>query len=177
MSDNKSGARRLTEYMLASNSKIEASDIVFLGGNAALPATGKRIDGFREALLARGQTADVDQIVACGYQRAAARDALEELYDDRGRLPSALFINSIGCVEGAWEFLVRLPADEVDACNLGSFDYDPFGSLLRHPIPMVRQRAEDIMRRAYQHLDNADIQPQITLIEPELIVPKNRRSR
>jgi LacI family fructose operon transcriptional repressor len=173
MSDNKSGARRLTDALLGESTADTVREVVFLGGDSALPATRRRIEGFREALEARGHTATDDQVVACGYRRAATHDTLAKLYEDRGRLPPAMFINSITCFEGALEFLVRLPMDEVDACRFGSFDYDPFGSLLRHPIPMIRQRAEEMVRRAYQHIDDNDSGSQTTLIEPELILPNS----
>ena len=169
MSDNRSGARRLTDALLDRSAAEVIRDIVFLGGDAALPATQQRIGGFREALSARGHEVTEEQIVACGYRRMVARDTLEKLYESREGLPPAMFINSIDCFEGALEFLVRLPPEEVDACAFGSFDYDPFGGLMRNPVPMVRQRAEEIVRRAYRHLDENDTTPQVTLIEPELI--------
>ncbi len=172
VSDNKEGARKLTYALLDQCEKNAVRDIMFLGGNAALHATDLRIQGFREALLQHDQIAMDEQIVACGYGRAPTRDALAKLYQSRKGLPSALFINSIGCFEGALEFLTGLPAEEVDACSIGCFDYDPFGSLLRHPIPMVRQRADELVRRAYQHLDENDTEPRMTLIEPELILPR-----
>lgn len=175
VTENKAGARKLMEVMLTNSNLAGLQDVVFLGGDADLPATKQRVQGFKDALMAKGHQANADQIVACGYQRAAARDALAVLYEAREKLPSMMFINSIGCFEGALEFLVQLPMVEVDACAMGAFDYDPFGSLLRHPVPMMRQRAEEMVRRAYQHLDDNDTTPQITLIEPELIFP-NRLS-
>lgn len=171
VTENKSGAHALTRALLAESDSTEFSDVVFLGGDAGLPATEQRIQGFKDALKAKGHQANSDQIFACGYQRAAAKDALAALYETREKLPSMMFINSIGCFEGALEFLVQLPKEEVDACAMGAFDYDPFGSLLRHPVPMVRQRAEEMVARAYQHLDANDTAPEITLIEPELILP------
>jgi len=84
-----------------------------------------------------------------------------------------MLINSIGCFEGALQFLSQLSNSEVDACAIGAFDFDPFGGLLRHPVPMMRQRAEMMVKRAYQHLDDKDSAPQITYIEPELILPNH----
>lgn len=171
VSENKGGAQRLLEVLLNDSNAKDLSDVVFLGGDANLPATEQRVRGFKQALKKRGHRTSKSQVLACGYQRAAARDALEKLYHKRKSLPSVLLINSIGCFEGALEFLVQLPTEEVDDCAIGSFDYDPFGRLLHHPVPMMRQRAEEMVKRAYLHLDQDDTDPQITHIEPELILP------
>lgn len=172
VSENRAGAKALTKVLLKEYPDVDPSSIYFLGGDAGLPATGQRIVGFKDALSEKGFEATDAQIVACGYQRRAAMDALQRVYEDRGSLPLVLVINSIGCFEGALEFLVQLPSKAVDACGIGAFDYDPFGGLLRHPVPMMRQRAEEMVKRAYEHLDNKDTRPQITYIQPELILPK-----
>ena len=171
VSENKAGARKLTKVLLTDRDVECSNDIVFLGGDGNLNATEQRILGFKEALKALGHKTNSKQVIACGYQRAAARDALAALYNTQQKLPSVLFINSIGCFEGALEFLIQLPKEEVDACAIGSFDYDPFVGLLRHPVPMIRQRAEEMVKRAYEHLDNNDQNPQLTHIEPELLLP------
>lgn len=172
VSKNRSGAKTLTNVLLEDTNAQNLAEIVFLGGDANLPATEQRVEGFKEALAGSGHETAADQILACGYQRSATRDALAALYKERKKLPPVMLINSIGCFEGALEFLIQLPKDEVDACTIGAFDYDPFGGLLRHPVPMMRQRAEEMVKRAYRHLDDNDIEPQITHIEPELIMPK-----
>ncbi len=171
VTENKLGARLLTEVMIAEMAASDLKDVVFLGGDASLPATEQRVLGFKEALLAKHHKANPDQILACGYQRAAAKDALSDYYQRKAELPKGLLVNSNGGFEGALEFLIQLPQAEVDACTIGAYDYDPFGGLMRHPVPMIRQRAEEMVKRAYKHLDNNDTDPQITLIEPELILP------
>lgn len=173
VSENKGGARKLTEVLLAENNPDYSEEVVFLGGNAKLPATAERVVGFKEALLEHGHEPTNYRILACGYQRSAAREALATLYKERQKLPSVMLINSIGCFEGALQFLSQLSNSEVDACAIGAFDFDPFGGLLRHPVPMMRQRAEMMVKRAYQHLDDKDSAPQITYIEPELILPNH----
>jgi len=171
VSANKAGAERLTDILLSDRQDVDLSSVVFLGGDASLPATEQRVQGFSQAIESRGVEVSKDQIVACGYQRNSTRDALCALYEQRGTLPPVMLINSIGCFEGALEFLIQLPKKEVDACSLGAFDYDPFGGLLRHQVPMMRQRAEEMVKHAYKHLDNEDKEPQLTHIDPELIVP------
>ena len=173
VTENKLGGRMLTEVMIEEIGFHELKDVVFLGGDANLPATEQRILGFKAALQAKGHKTVPEQILACGYQRAAAKQALSNYYQRRKSLPKGLLVNSNGGFEGALEFLIQLPQAEVDACTIAAYDYDPFGSLLRHPVPMVRQRAEEMVKRAYQHLDDNDTEPQVTLIEPELVLPNS----
>jgi LacI family fructose operon transcriptional repressor len=127
--------------------------------------------GFREALADRSMQPRPDQIIACGYRRAATRDALAELYDRLGGLPPALLVNSISCFEGALEFLKWIDEERIAACQIGVWDYDPLGELWRFPVPMVRQRAGELIQQAYRHLDAGDTEPSLTLIKPELILP------
>ncbi|TRD15593.1 LacI family DNA-binding transcriptional regulator [Palleronia caenipelagi] len=171
VTDNRGGARALAEILLQAAPDAGEADTVFLGGNADLPATSLRILGYQDALRSAGRQG---RVIACGYRRAPTRDALTREYERRGRLPEVLLVNSIGCLEGVLEFLVTLPLDEVDQCQLGSFDFDPFGRLLRHPIPMVRQRADELIRVAYDHLDGGtwsrdSFDP--IIVAPELILP------
>lgn len=177
VSDNLAGVRALVDVLLDRAGPGAAADMVFLGGDGGLYATGQRLVGFRAALAARGHTARDDQIVACGYRRADARTALAALHDRLGGLPPALIVNSIDCLEGALEFLRTLPDEAIAACRLGVWDHDPLGELWRFPIPMVRQRAGALVRQAYAHLDARDTAPSLTLIAPELIVPSEHGGR
>lgn len=176
VSDNVAGVRSLAEALLDGASPDAAAGLVFLGGDDRLYATAQRIKGVRQALAARGHTARPDQVIACGYRRADAREALAALHGRLGRLPPALIVNSIDCLEGALEFLKELPDETIAACRLGVWDHDPLGELWRFPILMVRQRAGALVREAYRHLDGPSPAPAgLTLIRPELIVPAEPR--
>ena len=171
VSDNVAGVRTLALALLERARPGAASGIVFLGGDDRLYATAQRIKGFREALAAHGHEPAGEQIIACGYRRDDARKALASLYQRLGGLPPALLVNSIDCLEGALEFLKEIPDDAIAACHLGVWDHDPLGELWRFPVVMVRQRAGDLVRQAYQHLDRRERAATLTLVEPELIVP------
>lgn len=176
VSDNVAGVRDLTAALLDRARPDAAEGIVFLGGDDRLYATAQRIRGFRQALAVRGHKARADQIVACGYLRADAREALAALHGRLGGLPPALIVNSINCLEGALEFLKELPDETMADCRLGVWDHDPLGELWRFPILMVRQRANALVREAYAHLDGPHPAPAaLTLIRPELIVPAEPR--
>ena len=161
VSDNASGVRELAGILIDRAGPIAREGIVFFGGDSRLYATAQRIEGFHAALSERSHTALPGQVIACGYRRAGARNALAELYEKSGGLPPALLVNSIACFEGALEFLKTIPERKIAACRLGVWDYDPFGELWRFPVPMVRQRAEDMVRQAYRHIDGDGHRPAV----------------
>jgi len=69
VSDNRAGARRLTEIMIG---KVAAhggdlNSMLYLGGVAGEYATDDRVAGFLDALRTQGVEPDPCQIVLCGY--------------------------------------------------------------------------------------------------------------
>ena len=171
VSDNYAGAAELTRLILRTvpqGRRLGPSGVVFLGGNAALPASSRRIAGFRDVMMQEAGGVQDDQIIACSYDPDRAHDELARLCDRLGHLPAGLLINSITAFEGALRFLVRLSEAEVRTCTLGCYDYDPFGALLRFPLHMVRQRHRTLVRRAYQMLDDGATGPILETVHPEL---------
>jgi LacI family fructose operon transcriptional repressor len=151
VSDNRSGARRLTEILIG---KVvarwgEVESFLYLGGAAGDYATDNRVAGFVEALCAHGVDVDPDLIALCGYPPRSARDALAAYFTRHGRLPAGLFINSISALEGAVEFAVGLPHEELKACIVSCFDWDPFAAHLPFDITMLRQDVETMMEHAF----------------------------
>ena len=69
--------------------------------------------------------------------------------------------------EGALRFLATLPEEELDACAIGCFDYEPLGQLLRFPVHMMRQRHKMLVQRAFALLE-AKSPPVIEMVQPEL---------
>lgn len=173
VSDNFAGAAALTRGLLADMGDPDPANpatwLYFLGGEARLPASSERIRGFRHEARAGAALFDEGQIIACGYDSARAEAELRALWDRLGRLPAALFVNSIDCFEGVVRFLGHLPERDIAACVFGCFDYDPFGTLLRFPLRMVRQRADRIVAEAYRQLDSGDSGPALVQIAPDLL--------
>jgi LacI family fructose operon transcriptional repressor len=179
VSDNYHGAADLTRILLAnvpSGRRGGDDGITFLGGNAALHASSRRIAGFRETMRAAGFEPTGGQIVACGYDSDRAHDELAALHRRLGgRLPSGLLLNSITVFEGALRFIAGLPDEQVRACAFGCYDYDPLGALLRFPLPMVRQRHRALVSRAWQMLDDGNTGPHLDLVRPELCYATSAR--
>ena len=172
-SDNHRGAEVLAETLMAhmppQRPDRPRSWLYFLGGDATLYASSQRIGGFKAAVAARTSIVRPEQIIACGYEREPARQALEHLHNRLGGLPAGLLINSITSFEGVIAFLGALAERDIRDCVIGCYDYDPFGMLLRFPVHMIRQRTNKLIEEAYSHLDGGDDAPGLTLIEPVLV--------
>lgn len=174
VTDNKYGATELTNVLLdemGTSDGSPQSKLYFVGGDATLPASAGRIEGFRETVEKRCGHVDPSQIIACGYDRDVARSELQNLRNTLGQLPAGLLVNSIDCFEGALKFLSELPEAEVMNCTIGCFDFDPFGVLLRFPVHMVRQRANKLIQTAYACIESESSDASLTLVRPELIRP------
>ena len=176
VTDNAEGARALTREILRSQFPIgdQRRDLpYFLGGDATLPATARRIEGFTDVAKDHFGGCRNEQIIACSYDPDRAELEIRALCERLGGLPSALFVNSISSFEGALRFLVTLPEEEVKACSMGCFDYEPFGSLLRFPVHMIRQRHKELVKRAFTLLENKAQAGTFIMVEPELYLARD----
>ena len=167
ITDNEAGARGLTEAILSTLTG-GPGEVYFLGGDARLHATSRRIAGFQSVMNARFGRVDSAQIRACGYDPQAALDEITRIYAELGRLPAGLFANSINVFEAVLRFLAGLPEAELRPLSLGCFDYEPYGELLRLPVHMVRQRHRQLVRSAYELLDQRAGGNVLVTVEPEL---------
>ena len=156
VSDNRGGARRLTEVVLAKllARGAEVSDIYFFGGVAGDDATHNRVLGFKEALAAHAIVPGPSMIDCCGYPPRDAARSLAAKYAELGRLPSGLFVNGVTALEGALRFTATLPVDEMRSAVVGSFDWDPFAAHLPFDITMVRQNVEGLIAEGFAMIDN-----------------------
>jgi len=155
VSDNRRGARELTEVMLA---RLEArgadpSDVVFFGGVSDDDATRNRLAGFAEALECSGVVPREEMIACCGYAPRNAAAYISGLYAQLGRLPRGLFINGVTALEGALRALSPLPRSQLDALVFGCFDWDPFAAQLPFDVIMVRQDVEAMIGEAFVLID------------------------
>ena len=174
ITDNETGARRLTEAIIETmrpppQYPRPAQDRVYLiGGDARLHASSRRIAGFRAAINAAFGRCDDDQVIACGYDPEIARAELHRLYDRLGGLPAGLFANSINVFEALLRFLGQLPEAELQATSFGCFDYEPYGTLMRFPVHMIRQRHHLLIQRAYELLEKRAAGNVLLTVEPEV---------
>lgn len=175
VSDNYSGARFLTEALLDRMTPGEGprGRPYFLGGSPADWATARRIAGFRDAVIGRLGRVEADQILPCGYAPARAREQMALLREKLGGLPAALFINSLTVFQGVLTQIVTLPASEVEASVIGSYDHDPVASFLTFPVHMVRQNSEALVARGFELIEQGVDEPVVIEIVPELVPPRS----
>jgi len=178
VTDNYKGTFRLVNRMLEDifqQSKAESDELYFIGGVEDY-ATENRVAGFKNAVRQRGLTLAEDHIRICGYEARDVEKALEELYEQLGKLPKGIFINSITALEGVVRFLKRLPFESYAEMVIGCFDWDPLAAFLSIPIFMIRQDTERLIAEAYHIIDdypnNGDtlIKVPPLLIEPDIKV-------
>ena len=111
VSDNRGGARQLTEVVLRKgiNRRADATDLFFFGGDFDDDATRNRVAGFKDALIAHGIVPAPHMFDCCGYPRPMLPLSLAAKHAQLGRLPSQLFVNGVTALEGALRFTSTLP--------------------------------------------------------------------
>ena len=155
VSDNRGGARKLTEVIIEklSAKKLDLNSLFFLGGEADDDATRNRLLGFRDALAANGIALGDAAIDCCGYPPSNAARSLGTKFAENGRLPSGMFFNGVTALEGALRFISTLPPSDLEHVAVGSFDWDPFAAHLPFDLTMVRQNVEFLISEAFALLD------------------------
>jgi LacI family fructose operon transcriptional repressor len=168
VSDNREGARQLTEVVLEKLAArgAERTDIFFFGGVADDDATHNRVLGYKDALAAHGIVQGPDAIDCCGYQPSHAAQSLAGRYAKLGRLPAGLFANGVTAMEGALRFASALPASAWRSVVVGAFDWDPFAAYLPFDITMVRQNVEVMIAEGFRLLDNYSASRDMLVVVP-----------
>ncbi|MFO1068080.1 MAG: LacI family DNA-binding transcriptional regulator [Geminicoccaceae bacterium] len=145
--DNRDAARRLVTHLLT----LGRSRIAVLRARLLVSTIDDRIDGWRDALLAAGETPDEDAIVvsesAIDEALAAGRSLL-----DRGVWPDAVFCTNnfmtLGMMRALAERRLRCPEDVA----VVSFDDFPWSTGFRPLLTAVAQPAYEIGRTAAEML-------------------------
>jgi LacI family transcriptional regulator, fructose operon transcriptional repressor len=168
ISDNRGGARRLTEVVLEKlvARGAAATDLFFFGGVADDDATLNRVLGFNDALAAHGVVPGPHMIDCCGYQPRNAAQSLETQYAQLGRLPRGLFVNGVTALEGALRFTSKLSAGELQAIVVGAFDWDPFAAHLPFDLTMVRQNVEVMIAEGFALIDSFEVDRNAIVVVP-----------
>lgn len=177
ITDNEYGARKLTEAIIETMPQAgSARDrIYFVGGDARLHASSRRIAGFSAAVSAHFGACETDQVIACGYDPDVALKAWQTLFKQLGGIPAGLFANSINAFEALLRVLIDIPEDELKDVSIGCFDYEPYGELLRFPVHMMRQRHRQLVSKAYELLEDQPESRELLTVKPELYKAHNRR--
>jgi LacI family transcriptional regulator, fructose operon transcriptional repressor len=175
ISDNYKGAAELTRRLLADRpiaGTTPRDRIYLVGGDASDYATARRVEAFRDVLVAAGLPPAPEQIIASGYAPRTATREIAALCQRLGGLPAGIFVNSLTVLEGVIHHLSALPPEDLRACVVGCYDYDPFAAYLQFPMHMVRQDAHGLIREAYRMIDEGARDIVLKMVEPEQIAPR-----
>jgi len=175
ITDNVDGAKRLTEAIVDTLPTPPAPGrerVYFLGGDARLHASSRRIAGFQAVIEARFGACAPEQVIACGYEPEVALAEMRALHARLGGLPAGLFVNSINVFEAVLRFLAERPEAELRDFSLGCFDYEPYGELLRIPVHMVRQRHRQLVANAWDQLEHHPTEANLVTVQPELYLAR-----
>lgn len=173
ITDNFWGSHKLTCRIIEKSTiqDIEEKNrIYFIGGVPTDHATNHRINGFTEAVKKNMGSFKKIQINTCGYEADNAENAIKGLYEKLGGLPRGLYINSTIALEGVVRFLNTLSKKELQACVVGSYDWDPFAAHLSFPVMMVRQDVTGLLSEAFKIIDSGIFtEGKVVQIRPHLI--------
>jgi LacI family fructose operon transcriptional repressor len=180
ISDNFRGAVRLTGAIVNRMRSLDPASsrqsIYFIGG-APDYNTQQRVEGFRSCLEEVGFGVDPSWLQPCGYESYLAEAAVRGVYAQLGTLPDGLFVNSTTAFEGVARFLQTLPLDEVRACAIGCFDWDPYIEFLNFPVIMVRQNVHGMIAEAYRVLKGPRVPGAPIILVPTELIATDKQSR
>ncbi|WP_370675848.1 LacI family DNA-binding transcriptional regulator [Pleomorphomonas sp. PLEO] len=174
VSDNYGGARVLTEALInafPADAPLTADELILIGGRED-DATRARIRAFHDVRATRFGDSATQAVDLIGYSARNAKIAFERHFQERGRLPRAVFINSAINFEGFLRFLTDHRGDDFSGQVIGCFDYVPFASFLSFPVIMIRQDAERMVAKAFELLDRPHEAPNVFVIPPQLVPPR-----
>lgn len=155
ISDNFAGARELTGRILDHCHKEfgVVEPLLFIGGRAGDHNTIERLRGFHTAHADWGLKVPADLVLPCGYAAEKAEAALDSLAMRTGGLPNSLFVNSTISLEGVVRWIHASRHYNGRPVRLGCFDYDPFASLLKETVAMVRQDVDGLLTALFRLID------------------------
>lgn len=165
ISDNFQGSLELTKRILSASAEIRPpkEPLLYVGGRSD-HNTLERIKGFTKAHEEAGIRVDTDLILATGYAPEKAQFALEELAEKRGKLPSAMFVNSTIPLEGVMRWIKTSGHYGENIPYIGCFDWDPLVSVFNENILMVRQDVPTMLQTLFQLIDKGTETPQLIKI-------------
>ena len=174
ISDNYEGGRILTKAIIGHFSADDPlrTEQLFLFGGRNDHASRERIRGFKDVKRELLGTDIEGSIQPTGYSPNTTRVAFERFFEQNGRLPRALFINSSINFEGLLRFMSAHPLETFADLIVGCYDYDPFASFLPFPVFMMRQDVEGMITKAFELIEQSPSTPVVHLLLPELVMPR-----
>jgi DNA-binding LacI/PurR family transcriptional regulator len=143
--DNVVGARMAVEHLL----RLGHERVATITGPLNMCAGQDRLEGYRQALAARGIPVDEDLIAEGDFTEGGGRAAMRRLLPHR---PTAVFAASdmmaVGAIKVLREAGLRVPEDVA----VVGFDDIPLASMVEPPLTTVRQPIEQLGSMAVELL-------------------------
>ncbi|EUM08108.1 hypothetical protein L465_03640 [Enterobacter sp. BIDMC 29] len=169
ISDNYTGAKKLTENILAQSTARYgiASPLYFIGGRKTDHNTAERLRGFIDAHAAQGLCVPEENLLVRGY--SLSNITLEDAFDNSEIHLPGIFVNSTISLEGVVGWLAQRGLTNKKQPPLGCFDWDPFVSLLGHNISMIRQDVPAMLNAVFKIIDVGEVSSGTIEIPPLLV--------
>jgi DNA-binding LacI/PurR family transcriptional regulator len=156
--DNRGAAVAAVEHLVS----LGHTRIATLTGPLHQPPARERLEGFREAMAARGLQVPDSWVARCDFQRQLAAEETVRMLRESPR-PTAIFAASdlmaAGAYEAASSLGLRIPED----LSVVGFDDDCIAAQLLPRLTTVRQPLQDAARAAtswlLDHLEDRNGQP------------------
>lgn len=173
ISDNRGGARALTQRILASSAKDRSPSqpLLYVGGRPD-HNTLERMQGFRDAHEEAGIAVDESLFLTTGYAPEKAQQALDDLVTKTGKLPPAMFVSSTIPLEGVLRWIKATGHFGETQPHIGCFDWDPLVSALTENIIMIRQDVPSMLNALFALIDAEPGKPRVIEI-PTLFASAN----
>jgi DNA-binding LacI/PurR family transcriptional regulator len=169
LSDNKAGAKELTEHLLG----FGHERIGLLIDETKWSTGAGRLAGFRQAYEEAGLELDEDLIVYTSFDAEAARESTRELLDGH-EVTAILSANNV-LAQGALAELKRRRLRIPNKISLAAYDDVPWMSLVQPGITTIDQHTVDLGRSCAQLLlarirDELPARRRIVRVAPRLVV-------
>jgi LacI family transcriptional regulator len=156
--------------------EIGRKRIAHIGGKGTSP-TVDRVKGYRNALAAAHLQVPKNYIVTCEHFEEAGdstgHKAMQELLGRKVR-PDAVFcyndLSAIGAMQATMDAGLRIPQD-IAFVGCGNLRYAPYLKVPLTSIDQATDRMGEVAATlAIELARNPDLQPQVTLLQPTLVV-------
>jgi LacI family transcriptional regulator len=163
--------------------EIGRKRIAHIGGKGTSPSVD-RVNGYRNALAAAHLQVPKNYIVICEHFEEAGDStgyhAMQELLARKIR-PDAVFcyndLSAIGAMQATMDAGLRIPQD-IAFVGCGNLRYAPYLKVPLTSIDQATDRMGEVAAKlAVELARKADPQPQVTLLEPTLVVRQSSVAR
>ncbi len=138
-------------------------EFYFLGSDINLSAINERLMGYKLGLEKAGLDLNLDWIVYDNYKPNLGYYLVEKIYNQKCRLPQAIFTSSGNILEGVLNYLYQHHIDK-DQIYLCSYDYNVYLNFLLYDIDIISPDYYSLAYHCFQQ-----IQGLIT----RLVLPEN----